>query len=291
MLCEITENSSFLGTLAVLFVLGLASQVLFSGTVFYLYYVNPTFEQWQRKSNPRFPKVEMVRDEIVQMLKGLFAAVVCPTTSLYLSGRGYGQGFCGTSEYGIGYHVFLFFFIWISCDFYEFLYHYLGHTFDAMWQHHRHHHKFWNPSPFAVIADEYTDQFVRSLPLLVFPLVLPTNIDLIFFEFTLFFYGYGTYLHWGFELDWLSAHNPVINTAYQHYLHHNKSINKYPLHTGFMFKIWDQMFGSLYTGECGCVKCERERGKRTKEQWDKLEKPDYSPLIQPRYWVKYFRLL
>jgi lathosterol oxidase len=50
-----------------------------------------------------------------------------------------------------------------------------------MWEIHRHHHKFYNPSPFAVIADEAPDQLVRALPLLVLPIVMPMNMDLLFF--------------------------------------------------------------------------------------------------------------
>lgn len=43
-------------------------------------------------------------------------------------------------------------------------------------------------------------QFVRSAPLLLLPVVMPMNMDLLFFTFAIFFYGYGVYLHWGFEL-------------------------------------------------------------------------------------------
>jgi lathosterol oxidase len=32
---------------------------------------------------------------------------------------------------------------------------------------HKHHHIFFNPTPFAVIADEWMDQFIRSLPMVV----------------------------------------------------------------------------------------------------------------------------
>jgi len=38
-----------------------------------------------------------------------------------------------------------------------------------------------------VIADEWADQFARALPLLVLPIVMPMNMDLIFFEFAIFF--------------------------------------------------------------------------------------------------------
>ena len=89
-----------------------------------------------------------------------------------------------------------------------------------MWNVHKHHHVFFNPTPFAVIADELVDQFVRSLPLVILPAMMPINIDLLFLIFSTLFYGYGVYLHWGYESPYLSTHNPIFNTSYHHYSHH-----------------------------------------------------------------------
>ena len=44
---------------------------------------------------------------------------------------------------------------------------------------------------------------------------MPTNLDLLFGVFVLFFYGYGTVLHWGFEFEFLSAHQSIINGSYE----------------------------------------------------------------------------
>jgi lathosterol oxidase len=109
-------------------------------------------------------------------------------------------------------------------------------------------------------------------------------MDLLFFTFAVFFYGYGVYLHWGYELDWPDAHHPILNTSFQHYLHHAKSTLRRPYHTGFFFKIWDQLFGSVYEGECFCAKCSVARGERTEEVWAALPKPDYSPLLSFSFW-------
>jgi len=32
-------------------------------------------------------------------------------------------------------------------------------------------------------------------------------------------------------------------------------------------KFWDKLFGSIYTGDCFCAKCEQAKGKRTKEAY------------------------
>jgi lathosterol oxidase len=270
-------------------IVGVISLSMFSAPVFYLYYAKPSYETWRWKSNPVYPPPAMIRSEIIQMLKGVATATICPALSLWLSHRGLSQSYCGWGGYSGWYHLLQFFVIWIVSDFFEFFYHRQGHSTDMGWNHHRAHHRFFNPSPFAVIADEYVDQFIRSMPLLLFPLVMPMNMDLLFATFAVFFYGYGTYLHWGFESQWLSAHNGYINTAYQHYLHHAKSIKNQPYHTGFFFKCWDQLFGSVYKGQCDCCRCCQKRGLRTLEEYKKIVKPDYSVLLSPSFWIDGFK--
>eukprot|EP00854_Cymbomonas_tetramitiformis_P003846 gene3846-4802_t len=188
-----------------------------SGIIFSLYYWKPTYEIWRTKTNPRYPSADKIREEVIQTMKGVVMATFCPALSLYLSQRGYSQAYCGFSEYGVGYHVFTFLLIFIGSDFFEFYYHRLGHTTKLGWIQHKHHHVFHNPSPFAVIADEWIDQFFRSLPLLLFPVFMPINMDMMYFTYGVFFYAYGVYLHWGHELQWPDAHHPWLNTSFQHY--------------------------------------------------------------------------
>jgi len=282
MLCELELGDSLFATWAVLSLLAVTTTLLSSGILFWNYYWKPTYEQWVFKTNKQFPSPEKVRDEITQMLKSILTATILPALALNLSKTGQSKAFCG-AKYGVGYDIASFFIVWATCDFYEFFYHYCGHKLEIGWYFHRFHHVFFNPSPFSVIADEYVDQLMRSAPLLVIPLLVPINMDMLFAEFAVFFYGYGTYLHWGYELDWPDAHHPIINSAYQHYLHHAKSGKKTTFHCGFMFKIWDQLFGTMYKGKCGCIKCQP---KRTREEFEKILKPDYSILFSPAFWLK-----
>jgi len=282
-------GESFLITWAAFTVLAMLTVFLTSGPLFYYYYwpSQVTFEKWQRKSNPQFPAPEKVRDEIVQMCKAVFMTTFCPATSVCLAYRGLGKAYCGAPEgYGLLYHIATFVLVIITTDFWEFYYHYLGHKYKMFWNNHKHHHVFYNPSPFAVIADEFIDQFVRAGPMLLFPLLVPINIDLMFLEFAVFFYCYGCYLHWGYELDYPDAHHPIFNTAFQHYCHHAKALIFKPYHCGFFFKIWDNLFDSVYKGDCFCVKCERAKGKRSLELFKKVEVPDYSVLLKPSFWIK-----
>jgi len=286
-LCEVMSAApeSFFSTWALICFLTLVSVVLFSGPVFWFYYVRPTYEKWCYKINPRFPSPEDVRLEIQQTLKGIVAAAFAPALSLYLSQHGMSYAYCGVGHLGWGYMLLSFLACWILADLFEFSYHYLGHSVSFMWQVHRHHHRFYNPSPFSVIADEPMDQFVRALPMVLFPLVMPVNMDMLFTQFGFFFYAYGVYLHWGYEFENLDAHHSWINTSYHHYAHHALSIKNKPYHTGFYIQLWDKLAGSTLE-KCRCSKCARAKGERSIEAWQKVEKPDYSPLLSPWFWLE-----
>ena len=287
MLYALAQRGNFFITWLVLTLLAGVLMAVMSGSLFLLYYARPTFETWQRKSSPDFPAPALVRREVLQMAKGLYTATLCPALALHLVDAGWSKAYGGLGGHSVGYLVMTFFVVWIGSDFYEFAYHRLGHTVAFCWKQHKAHHVFFNPSPFAVIADDHLDQLIRSAPLLLIPLLMPVNMDLLFLTYGAFFYGYGVYLHWGYELSWPDAHHPWINTSFQHYLHHAKSTLNKPLHTGFFFKIWDQLAGSTYQAgpeACLCARCATARGERTREAFEAVEKPDYAVLLQPSFW-------
>merc|ERR1719220_3146212 len=121
------------------------------------------------------------------------AAAICPAAALWFYAQGDASplkqyGYCGTTPiYGWKYNLFTFFTVWIVSDFWEFFYHRIGHTFPFMWRWYRHHHVFFNPTPFSVVADEFVDQFFRALPMVLFPCVMPMNLDILWFTFLLLF--------------------------------------------------------------------------------------------------------
>eukprot|EP00127_Corallochytrium_limacisporum_P005509 Clim_evm26s207 gene=Clim_evmTU26s207 len=271
---------------------GLITVITMSATVFYAYYWEPTYEQWTRKSNPEYPSAVKVREEILTMCRGMATATFCPALSIVLAHNGMSKAYCGFPEQhnGVLEQVFVFLGVWAFSDFFEWAYHYIGHTTQTFWVHHKAHHRFYNPTPFSVIADEYVDQFVRASPLLFMPLVFPLNIDVLFVEYAIFFYCYGTYLHWGHEVPegtpFMDPHGTILNLATQHYLHHAKSINNKPYHTGFMFKIWDKIAGAEWKGECTCPKCLRKGDLRKPGDFRKvIANHDYKPLLDLNFWI------
>ena len=124
---------------------------------------------------------------------------------------------------------------------------------------------------------------MRTAPLLLIPMALPTNIDLLFAQFSLLFYAYGVYLHWGFESPLISAHNYWINGSYEHWYHHAFSAGSTPIFTGFFFKLWDRAVGTVQTSQCVCSICERKAGRRSLAAWKKVKKPDYTVLLKPSF--------
>ena len=40
------------------------------------------------------------------------------------------------------------------------------------------------------------------------------------------------------------------------------------------------------SSKCFCSKCSRKQGQRSVEKWKALEKPDYSVLLKPSFWVE-----
>lgn len=78
-----------------------------------------------------------------------------------------------------------------------------------------------------------------------------------------------------------------MNSSYHHYYHHAHGTANAPLYTGFFLKAWDQILGTVNKGPCMCTQCEVGRGKRSKEAFEKVVKPDYSVLLTLSFWTKW----
>jgi len=285
MLCELSASSNFLVMWGVLTLLGLVSQLVLSGTAFYYLYVRASYATWRYKLNPKYPSAQHVKLEITEMLKSLVFATLCPAAALWLTQAGYGNAYCGLGGYSWSYLLGSTVGVVVVSDWFESTYHWAGHAVVSMWSVHKAHHRFPNPTPFAVIADEAPDQLMRSLPLLAFPLLLPVNMDMLFVVYSVLFYAYGTYIHSGHSAPWiLSAHNGWINTSYHHYLHHALSIKNKPYHIGFFIQAWDKLYGSQYDKDCFCIECQHSQGKRTQADFAQVVVPDYSVLLSPSFW-------
>ena len=125
--------------ISVTYIIGCLSVFILSGTVFILYYMNPTYNSWIYKSNPKYPTAKMVKFEIIQTLKGIGVAVICPCFAIYGSTRNMLSGYCGDPDnIGITGHLLQVAVIIAFTDFTEYAYHWIGHRYKAMWEIHKH---------------------------------------------------------------------------------------------------------------------------------------------------------
>ena len=156
MICFVNDylTDNFFALWAIMALASIASMMLImSGPPFWFLYMRPTYTTWQHKTLAAYPKPEIVAKEIVQTCWGAVVSVTMPCFSVWLSLHGLNKGYCGFGTHGYAWEVGQFFIIWIASDFYEWFYHWCGHKFDELWKVHKFHHKFHNPTPFAVIAD------------------------------------------------------------------------------------------------------------------------------------------
>jgi lathosterol oxidase len=155
MLVELAQRGNFFTTWLVLAVMAFVLMMLMSGTLFLLLLLAAHVRAWQQQVEPAVPpKPQMVRREVLQMLKGIYAATALPRARAPPGRLGVVECLRRARGYGVGYLVFTFFVAWIGSDLYEFFYHRLGHTRAFWWKQHKSHHAFFNPSPFSVIADD-----------------------------------------------------------------------------------------------------------------------------------------
>ena len=79
-------------------------------------------------------------------------ALKCNYLDNLAGGSSWSKALCGWGDYTWQYHLATFIGVWVVSDFYEFFYHRMGHVDFRFWQQHKHHHVFYNPSPFSVIG-------------------------------------------------------------------------------------------------------------------------------------------
>ena len=54
---------------------------------------------------------------------------------------------------------------------------------------------------------------------------------------------------------------------------------------GLVFRVWDQVAGSVYTKRCFCARCSCNSGGRTAADFARVRVPDYSALLHPKFWL------
>jgi lathosterol oxidase len=300
---QFSEYSGFQGWLMIWLMFSGFVYVVLTGTsiaCFVYYYVYPTYDKWRYKTNPKYPSAAYVAGELfLGGVLGPLGTTVVSSVHLFLIANGTYRSHCDTPLTWQHRLLSLFLAVVIT-DFYEWGWHYLGHWVESLWMVHKHHHKYYNPTPFGTIADYPMDNFMRSLYVVivygisVYAFGMYLDVDVLYLATGLLTMVYGMYLHCGHELECMPYNHKIFNTSFQHYVHHAVSVKNKPLHTGFFVKFWDQLAGSEYVGTQVLPAVEDQRlGNRSRERWEREVKPnlpDYSVLLSPSWWAANWRL-
>lgn len=292
MLAEVHESylgGDFLWTFAVICVLEYSFSMLMKAWLFARFYVQPSYDQWRRKTVPGFPTPRSVRQEILTYLCGAWPMCLMAATSFHMARHGMSMAYTGLGGYGACYMLLTVVVVTLFSDLFEYFEHWLGHAWPLYARAiHGDHHAHYNPSPFAGNSDSIPQCFFRSIPCVLIPLLMPVNLDVMFaVRLILCPTCWSTgYLHCGFEFEGQDNHfnSTLFFTNYHHNIHHTKSRGKNMYNLGAWLQVWDRAFGTLYDGECTCAECQCKQGARSVEAWETLKKPDYSVLLEPSFW-------
>ena len=282
----------YLAVFAILIPLTVTAMASITIYQFRRFYLHATFDTWKLKFNKKYPTVADVTNEIVALSKCTLATIALLALSVQLALYGYSSLFdLGKATWKQNIVNFAISF-WVV-DFYSYFYHFIGHKIPEAWAIHRFHHKFYNPTPFGVIADDCLDQVVRAMPLLFLPLTLDTlNWVVLSAVFTCDMY-YGILLHSGHEnvparkianfFERATGGTDLINTPLNHFLHHAISGGSTPKYCGFYITLWDKLFGS--EDKESLEKFMKGLETRTEAEFKTIELPQYGQLGNISHWV------
>ena len=122
------------------------------------------------------------------------------------------------SDYGYGYWAVSWVALFLYNEVFQWYWHKCSHEYKFLWQFHKIHHKFHNPSPISVVSNHPVDIFMQSSPILVVPFLFPIHDATLYLTFALINYAYGAALHAGFDWPYAvtSPHNKWIVTPWHH---------------------------------------------------------------------------
>ena len=207
------------------------------------------FYGWKRaavaykKIQPRFPKSEDYRREILYSVSTtlIFAGI---TWLMYVTGsRHYNLMYMKWADYGTAYGLLSFVLLILLHDTYFYWTHRAMHHPRLFKATHLVHHKSTNPSPWAAYAFHPLEAVVEAaiVPLATF--VLPLH-PVTILAFLFFMITYNVYGHLGWELfparwnrHWLAR---WLNTSVNHNQHHQYFKGNY----GLYFRFWDEWMGT-----------------------------------------------
>ena len=205
--------------------------------------VSETALRWKTQPQPTRP--DQVRGEIVDGLLSMTMVMGCIAITFWCSYNGYNQLYASPSEYPLWAIPLSILGVFLIMEVFSWTFHWACHQNSLLWKIHKHHHRYSNPTPFGVMADNPFDMFIKASPILWIPFLFPIWDVALIGTFATINFIYGTYLHAGFDPPWMpSPHSRYLVSAWHHNDHHGGSPNhNFGFFTGFM----DLAFNTRHT--------------------------------------------
>jgi sterol desaturase/sphingolipid hydroxylase (fatty acid hydroxylase superfamily) len=246
MLLDLFDGIPILLLWPVLAAIGVAWYLLICGGL-YLYLNHSghaaTSFRWKTQRQPTRP--DQVRRELFDGVLSMSMVMGCVALSFWCSYSGYNRLYASPSEYPLWMIPLSIFGVFVVMEVFEWTLHWASHKNSLLWKIHKHHHRYSNPTPFGVMADQPLDMFLKASPILWIPFLFPIWDVALVGTFALMNFAYGTYLHAGFDPPWMpSPHSRYLVSAWHHNEHHAGSVDhNFGFFTGFM----DILFGTRFT--------------------------------------------
>jgi lathosterol oxidase len=191
-------------------------------------------KRYKTQQQPTRP--EQVRGEVFDGVLSMSFAMLSVAIAFWCSAHGYNRMYTSPFEYPLWYIPISIALVFVIMEVFEWWFHWACHRNELLWKVHKHHHRYSNPTPFGVMADQPLDMFIKSSPIFWIPFLFPVLDVALIGTFAAMNFLYGAYLHGGFDPPWMpSPHSRYMYTAWHHNEHHAGSLDhNYGFFTGFM---------------------------------------------------------
>jgi len=237
MLLPLFDGMSFLTLWLTFAVIGISWFLLICGGLYLLLHRSSfaqTAARWKTQPQPTRPA--QVRGELVDGVLSISMAMACVAIAFWCSYNGYNQLYASPSEYPLWQIPLSILGLFVIMEVFEWAFHWGCHKSPLLWKVHKHHHRYANPTPLGVMADNPIDMFIKASPIFWVPFLFPIWDVALIGTFTTLNFAYGTYLHAGFDPPWMpSPHNRYLYTGWHHNEHHSGALDyNFGFFTGFM---------------------------------------------------------